>query len=485
MQKRVRDDAIVMTKTKLLLVSTAMAVIDLGSPRAATLVANPAAGPGQPGYYRDLVDQLQPGDTLQLPSGTYPDRLNLRDLQGTASAWITITGPASGPAAVVTTNSTCCNNVQLGNTWYVAIKNLTLDSRSDAVGASIDGINTDATTHDILIENCTLVGLSEHQQTVGINTKATAWNWTIRGNTIVEPGTGMYLGYPTGVAPFIAGVIENNLIVDSIGYNIEIKFQAPYTTQAGMPADPHRTIIRNNVFMRRKAQSQWPSDKLSGARPNLLVGGFPDSGPGSGDLYEIYGNFFFMNPDEALFQASGRFSLHDNIFVGNGGTAVSLQNHDLPLKLAHVFNNTIYGVQTGIRFYNAAAQKDAVVGNLVFAATPITGSYTAANLRDNIGAAVSAATTYVVQPSLVLGQMDFYPRVGQAQGSALDLSRFSGHPHYDLDFNGAPKAPLAFRGAYAGAESNPGWRLDAAEKLGGPGAGGTSIPAAPTGLRAN
>ena len=40
-----------------------------------------------------------------------------------------------------------------------------------------------------------------------------------------------------------------------------------------------------------------------GDRPNLLVDGFPDTGAGSSDLYEIYGNFFYHNPREALLQA--------------------------------------------------------------------------------------------------------------------------------------------------------------------------------------
>src|SRR5262245_30302333 len=103
-----------------------------GESHAATLVADPAAT-GGPSYYLNLVAQLQPGDTLQLPAGVYRQRLNLSGVQGTPAAWITITGPTSGAAAVITTDSNCCNNVQLGNTAYVAIKNLTIDSNSETV----------------------------------------------------------------------------------------------------------------------------------------------------------------------------------------------------------------------------------------------------------------------------------------------------------------------------------------------------------------
>ena len=46
------------------------------------------------------------------------------------------------------------------------------------------------------------------------------------------------------------------------------------------------------------------------ARPNLLVGGFPPTGWGANDSYEIYGNFFYNNPVEALFQGTGNIKLY-------------------------------------------------------------------------------------------------------------------------------------------------------------------------------
>ena len=318
-------------------------------------VADPAATAG-PSYYQNLVKKLRPGDTLFLPAGTYNKRLNLNGLQGTAEAWITITGPDTGMAAVITTNSKCCNNVQLGNTAYVALKNLTVDANSEGVNASIDGINAKGgVTHDILIENCVIKGVSRRQSTIGISTKSMARNWIIRGNTIIEAGTGIYLGNSTGAAPFIRGIIEGNLIVDSIGYNLQIKHQNPYSPPREPGAESLRTIIRDNVFLKRIPQSSVPEKKRSGARPNVLVGGFPDMGPGSSDLYEIYGNFFFENKDgESLLQATGRVSIHDNVFVGGSRSAVALMDHNGRLKLAHVYNNTIFGAPAGIRVHNAA-----------------------------------------------------------------------------------------------------------------------------------
>jgi hypothetical protein len=449
-----------------------------GAVCARILTADANASSGSPNYYGTLVAQLRPGDTLVLPAGTYRERLNLSNLQGTSDAWITIAGPESGPPAVITTNSTCCNTVQLGNTSFVAIRNLTIDSNSVALGESLDGINAkDGPTHDILIENCSLTGLSYHQSTVGISTKSPAWNWRIRKNKILQAGTGIYLGNSDGTQPFVAGIIEGNLIVDTIGYNIEIKYQKPYTLLSGMPAASNKTVIRNNVFIKRIAQSEWApmsdgNSRVSGARPSVLVGGFPDSGPGANDLYEIYANFFYRNPDESLLQASGRVAIHDNIFVGASGTAVRVQNHDLPLKLAFIYNNTIYGGTTGISCGTAPAQGGAAVGNLVFSSAAVSGPLMPQ--EGNLLYPAAAAAGYVRKPSLVLGDMDFYPLPGQCQGAALDLSRFASNTDYDLDFNGNSKRTLSFRGAYAGDGVNTGWELNEGLKAGGPSSSGNA-----------
>jgi len=441
--------------------------------QAGTISANPS-------NYKTLVNALNPGDTLNLAAGTYP-LLSISGINGTPSAWITIQGPVSGPPAVITVSSAnprCCNLVQLDSVSYLAIRNLRVDS---ALNEAIDGINARGTTHDILVENCALVGQGASQGTVGISTKGTAWNWTIRGNTIIGAGTGMYLGNSTGDSPFINGLIEGNLIQDTVGYNTEIKWQAPYALPAGLDPNPHRTIIRNNVWIKSKAQGSFGIDAamIDGPRPNLLVGGFPNSGPGSSDLYEIYGNFFFQNADgESLFQGSGKLALHDNIFVGGTFAAIALHDHDLPLRLAYVYNNTIYGNVAGISVTNGGSLADSLVtGNLVFAPTGIN----APTAKDNIVATMANAGNYVNLPSLTF-PMDFYPKAGSAAkgATALDMSKFTSHTEYSVDFNRTSKGTFLYRGAYAGEGTNPGWTLAATKKLAAPPA---PAPAAPKNLR--
>src|SRR6185437_8438897 len=119
---------------------------------------------GTPSTYAPLLQGLKAGDTLNLASGTYP-HLDVTGLAGTASAWITITGPATGAPAIIQ-GSACCNTVEIVNSSFVAIKNLQIDSLGVAglFGVSAKG-GTGNLVHDILLEGNTFVGQNGSQQT--------------------------------------------------------------------------------------------------------------------------------------------------------------------------------------------------------------------------------------------------------------------------------------------------------------------------------
>jgi hypothetical protein len=405
-----------------------------------------------PANYQALLRALQPGDTLSLQPGIY-QRLYIADLNGSAEQWITITGPLSGrPAVIVPSREK--NTIEIVNSSYVAIENLTIDSRGipGAFGIAAHG-GEESRTHDIRVEGNVFIGQNGGQQTVAISTKTPTWGWVIRGNNIDGAGTGMYLGHSDGSLPFVAGLIENNVIQNTIGYNLQIKHQTALPAIEGLPLGPTSTIIRNNVF--RKNDQPSPD----GDRPNVLLGGFPIGGPGSLNIYEVYGNYFIHNRREALFQASGRVSLHDNVFVDGPFTypTVLFRNHETPLRLAYVYNNTIYTNKEGVSFGSRPAIDGAIVGNLIFALTPIAGQtvWQSGNIVDY---PVNAAK-YVVAPSDDAATMNFYPLPGKCQGSPIDLSPFHTDTDYALDFNGTVKAQdkgaTVYRGAYAGEGTNP------------------------------
>ncbi|MFO0608144.1 MAG: hypothetical protein U0324_33575 [Polyangiales bacterium] len=413
--------------------------------------------PADPSNYRAVLATLRPGDTMRLAAGSY-GLLNVSGLNGRADAPIVIAGPVSGAPAVFNADrGPCCNTIELRNASYVVLRGLTVDGGgvAGAFGVSAGGGAANL-VHHITVEGCTFLHHDASQQTVAISTKTPTWGWVIRGNVIRGAGTGLYLGNSDGSSPFVGGLIEGNLVEDTVGYNMEIKYQRSRPAVAGLPTDPQTTVIRHNVWVK--------SDRASpdGDRPNVLVGGFPDAGAGSMDRYEVYGNVFLHNPRESLFQASGRVTVHDNLFVDVAGTALLLRNHDLPLRQAFVYHNTFYAVGRGVVFGSAAAQGSAVVGNVIFSPSPVSGPI--AVQRDNLTDSVPNAAMHVAAPSITPGMMDFYPRVGRCQGAAVDVSPFAGDRDRDVDFNCAPRGADTFRGAYAGEGSNPGWRVVAAPR---------------------
>ncbi len=449
-----------MTRRVFVLVCLLVAVVP-SRVRARDLTADPSTFSG-------MLDALVAGDTLHLSSGHYA-HFALSGIAGTAEMPIVITGPDDASATIDADDGPCCNTIEIrSGVSYVVLRNLTVDGRNvdGAFGLNASGDDI----HHITLEGNVFINHDTGQQNDAISTKTPTSGWVIRGNQILGAGTGMYLGNSDGTDPFVGGLIENNLFYDTIGYNTEIKWQQPHGDVPGAADAPLTTIIRHNVFIKTDRPSP------DGDRPNLLVGGFPESGTGSDRYYEIYGNLFVHNPREALFQGSGRVSVHDNVFVDVAGTAIVVQDHDLPLRRAWIYDNTIYAAGTGIHVGGSAAEGTSVVGNVIFAGSPMSGSPDV--MADNVVDTVGNAGMYVASPSTTLGEMDFYPLAGALTGSALDLAAFAGDTDYDLDFNCSPKADFTFRGAYAGEGTNPGWQLAMEQKPGGVACSGTTPPPA-------
>jgi hypothetical protein len=184
--------------------------------------------PANPSNYATLLGTLKSGDTLRLEPGDYK-RLNISNLNGTETLPVIITGPESGPAAVFHSDpGPCCNTVEIINSSYVVIRRITINGDNVAGAAGISAKDGSSNrVHDITVEGCTLIRLDAQQQTVGISTKTPTWGWVVRGNRISGAGTGAYLGNSDGSQPFVGGLIEGNLFENTVGYNMEIKFQNP------------------------------------------------------------------------------------------------------------------------------------------------------------------------------------------------------------------------------------------------------------------
>jgi len=351
----------VTTRTAIAACIAALAVAAAFSASAASYVAGPED-------YQALLPRLRPGDTLSLRSGTYRAGLRLHGIHGEALRPISIRGPrdAAAPATFIARPN--ANTVSLSDASYVAISDLVLDGihvRVDAVKAE----STGAPVHHITIERLTILRYDAAQDVIAISTKCPAWNWVIRDNTIIGAGTGMYLGNSDGAAPFFAGVIERNVIIDTIGYNIEIKHQAGRPPLEDAPRTPSVTTVRNNIFVKTRAATS-----IEMARPNLLVGHFPLEGPGRDDRYDVTGNLFYDNPSEALFQGEGNFVLEHNIFINPHGNAIAIQpHHDVPRDVS-VAKNLVLARGTGIRVRGLDGRfEQSFAGNRIRAAMPLDG----------------------------------------------------------------------------------------------------------------
>lgn len=379
-----------------------------------------------PGDYRQAVRTLRAGDVLRLRPGVYRQGLTLHGMVGEDGDPIEIRGPLAGDPAVFV-GRPGVNTVSIMDSAHVVIGNLVLDGQ----GLEVDGVKAEGHAnwaHHITLENLVIRGHDASQQTVGISTKCPAWDWIIRGNTIVEAGTGIYLGDSDGSAPFVGGLIEYNSVRDTIGYNLQIKHQLARPEVAGFPREDRETVIRHNVFSKERGVSQTKHP-----RPNVLVGHFPPEGAGSDDRYLIYGNFFYENSTERLFQGEGNLALYDNIFINDRGDAVSIQPHKGELKRVWMFHNTVLASGGGILVTSSPGTEERrIVANAVFAAEPLRGS----GGEPNHTGGRHDAGDYFRVPTGTLGDLDLRPKAGE--NTALHL-RFTQLADAGCDYRGRPR----------------------------------------------
>ena len=337
------------------------------------MAADFKAGPDD---YRSHLAQLKPGDRLLLKGGDYFRGLPLHDLQGRSGQPVIIEGSKTKPATRFIAQSGV-NTISLANVRHLVIRNLELDGRNHPVDAvKAEGYGSYA--HFVTLENLYIHDYAASQQNVGISTKCPAFGWVVRNNLIERVGTGMYFGDSDGTDPFVAGVIDRNVVLATLGYNLQIKHQEK--RPPGMPeyASRHDTIISNNIFSKENVIHG------TSARPNVLVGHWPVEGEGSEDRYVIHSNLFWHNPSEALFQGEGNMAFYKNVLVNASGPAIHIQPHnDIPRHVDIRFN-TIIASESAISIRNKSSDKrwkQKVVGNLVFAKEPLAGGMQAGNLE--------------------------------------------------------------------------------------------------------
>ena len=401
-----------------------------------------------PDNYLARLRILEPGATVRLMPGEYKNGLPVQYLRGTAEAPVMIHGPETGPRAVFLARSGH-NTVSIVNSSYVTIRNVDLEGRN----LRVDGVKCEGHAdwaHHIILDGLRIRGHGNNQQTVAISTKCPAWGWVIRNSVITGAGTGLYLGNSDGRAPFVAGVIEHNLIVDTIGYNLQIKHQQLRPSLPEMPDGASATIIRHNVFSKTNGGSKEM------ARPNVLVGHWPLAGDGSNDRYLVYGNFFYQNQHESLFQGEGNIAIYNNLFVNDSGDAIRIRPHNDRVRAISVFYNTVVAAGAGIslsRRVDDPSFQQWAKGNKVFARAPLAGF----GYEGNLVGQYEEAINYLVKPRAPLGELNLLPGFRARMHAGGDEPRVHAFPDAVLDFDGDMRKTAGL-GAYALDKSQPRWR---------------------------
>lgn len=400
-----------------------------------------------PDNYRELAATLAPGDTLNLAPGEYRRGLALHGVHGTRAAPIVIQGPAQGEPAVLVARRGA-HTISILDASHIHVRDLRLEGRGMPVSAvRLEGHARYG--HHITLERLTIVGHGANQQVVGISTKAPAWGWIIRGNSIHGAGTGMYLGNSDGSAPFFDGLIEHNLVTAPIGYAIQIKHQHDRPTLDNAPRGRHVTVIRHNVLSKAEGGASGAM-----ARPNLLLGHFPRTGEGARDDYHVYGNFLDENPHEALIQAEGNAAFYANVLRNRHGRGIAIQPHnDVPRDIRIIHNTVITsGEPIAIRIAeHTPPERQVVHANAVFSPFPIRGGVQSDNAvfgLEEAGALLAAAHGEAFNP---------YPASEALRCPAAAEPTFLKElTNARCDFNGEPRR-ASWCGAYAGNGRNPGW----------------------------
>ncbi len=404
-----------------------------------------------PENYRTFLSQLKAGDEVLFESGLYQDGLPIHGLNGNQQHSIRlIAADRTNPPVFVANEER--NTISIVDSSYVTIMNFELD------GQKIDVDAVKAEGHSKWAHHITLDGLYIHdhdtsQQNVGISTKCPAWNWVIRNTTIKNTGTGMYLGDSDGSAPFVNGLIEKNIVLDTRGYNLQIKHQLNYKPDISYPKQGS-TTIRGNIFSKAKNASLGED-----ARPNLLVGHWPESGKGSDNYYYIYGNYFYQNQDDFLFQGEGNIAIYNNVLVNTfkGGSGINIRPHNGEVKNIHIFYNTIVAKEDGVNTSGSSRlSKIDITSNLVYANNPITGGHAFLN---EIGQMINVSEYLEFsdnQNNLCL----LYPKNENLfQGKSLDPLYYKRFPFALNDFNGHKRNGKVY-GAFSKVCKQGDWRIN-------------------------
>jgi hypothetical protein len=427
----------------------AVAVLALAGTAAGASAATKEIHPGD--SFKDAVEALQPGDTLIIHAGNYPETArNSITVKGTAQNPVVIKG-ADGeapPHISRPASAAAQNTINVEGATYVTFSRLEVSSNGG------DAINLNSSPQFITIDQ-----LEIHDVDVGVNFRSSMNNIIVRKTHIHHTGIddgsgtgeGMYVGCNDATCVVRDSLFEGNWIHDTRnstqGDGIEIKLGS------------HSNVVRDNVI-------------YNTGYPCILVYGTQGQ-----PVNLIEGNVMWQCGDSGI-QAAADAIIRNNIIIDNpGSNSFNSQPHQaaVPQNLQFVHNTIVTGdpcVRTsswsnrpGLVFANNAIYCNGdnfvtqtagvtIAGNVI---APSTSSFPTSGYKVGQSTALDL---------LNVAQKNVYPT---ATSRLID----AGNATYgvSVDFNGTPRSGTPDAGAYEWTQAtNPGWAVQ-------PGFKGSSTPA--------
>ena len=388
-----------------------------------------------PDSCRVLLKTLQPGDTLILAPGTYPQGLDLTDLAGSEAGWITISGPDQGAALIQAARGR--NTIELAHTHHLRLTHLSCDGQHRADANGINASGGDGTwVHDLEIRDCILVNYDGSQQTTAISLRCAAWRCAVQGCQVSQAGTGIYIGDVPALSAY-AGIRITGTAVDQVqGFALCLHGQGPWPTGIAPCLEPN--LIARNRFAKDDRAS------LDGDRPTVLAEATGPEGVPALPI-ELYGNRIGGNAREALVQLAGSVSFHDNVLARTAAGAVAAIVLAPAPGSCRIYDNTVASPGTALHRAATAGPGEAeALGNLLIAERGLDGDWTLMQANQLVPWLQRAQ---VLQADAQSGAPSGHPRAGTVHGEALDLARFASDEAWDADADGVPRGDNTSRGA--------------------------------------
>ena len=312
------------------------------------------------------VNQLMPGDTLNIKAGTYEEKIEI-NVSGTPNAYITIKNYNNDNVVLDAINFSNSDAIIWTDRSYLRIigLHLTNNIKNYATGFEIQG-----SAHDIEFINNKISNIrfsSQQNPTVtpsknavplniwGDNATDSIHNILIKGNEIFNNMTG-YSENLTGGGNFTNFIFEDNIIHDNTNIGIDVtghygvcpnpaldqgrngiirnnivyNCRAYYSTAAGIYVDGGKNIIienntsyQNGYGIEIGCEEDGTTDRVI-VRNNLIynnhdagiaIGGYDSNTTGNVTNTKVYGNTFYKNDTEDNYNGEILLTQLDNCHI--------------------------------------------------------------------------------------------------------------------------------------------------------------------------